>query len=141
MSVSSLVRRSPRNALYPLAAAVGVLLGALLLAGASGHFAAIWPTLDRVPALTTAERFALLLPGSILLGTGLVNIAICWALWTGRYWSVPVALAANLIAAGYFAYLFSRGVPDHPIGLFLASAASHVLILAGIRLGLTWPAS
>lgn len=140
MSVSDLVSQSPRNSLFPLAAAAGVLLGALLLAGASGHFAAIWPTLDRVPALTLAERFALLLPGSILLGTGLVNIAICRALWTGRYWSVPVALAANLIAAGYFAYLFGRGVPGHPIGLFLASATSYVLLLGGIKMGLTWPA-
>ncbi len=140
MSVSDLVGHSPRNALYPLAAVAGALLGALLLAGASGHFLAVLPSLDRVPALSLADRFALLLPGAILLSAGLVNLALCWQLWTGKAWSVRVALVANLVAVGYFAYLFGRGVPDHPIGTFLAAGTSYVLVLLAIRLGLTWPA-
>lgn len=141
MSVSELVSHSPRNSLYPLAAVVGVLLGALLLAGASGHFTAIWPLLESVPAPSVGERFALLLPGSILLGTGLANVLLCWVLWTGKHWAAPVALAANIIAAGYFAYLFSRGIPDHPIGVFLVAATSYALLLGGLSLGLTWPAN
>ena len=140
MSVSDLVAQSARNALYQVAAGVGVLLGLLLLAGASGHFTAVWPALDPAATPSPRDRFALLLPGAILLTSGVVNVALCRALWIGRRWSVTIAMAANVLAMIYFAYLFNRGVPDHPIGVFLASVASFVILLCGIRLGLTWPA-
>ncbi|MEM6808833.1 MAG: hypothetical protein AAGA41_10205 [Pseudomonadota bacterium] len=140
MSVSSLIRQSPRNALYPVVAVCGVLMGTLLLAGAAGHFAATWPVLDGGPQPELRARLALMLPGVILLVSGMINVAICAVLWLGKRWSLHMAIVANLIAVSYFAYLFSRGVPDHPIGLFLGFTTSYLMLLAGLRLGLTWPA-
>ncbi len=141
MSVSSLIKQSPRNALYPVAAVCGVLMGALLLAGAWGHFAATWPALNGEPQPEPGERLALMLPGVILLVTGMINVAVCAVLWIGKRWSLHMAIAANLIAVGYFAYLFSRGVPGHPIGLFLGFTTSYLMLLAGLLLGLSWPAA
>ncbi|MEL7297300.1 MAG: hypothetical protein AAGJ86_06535 [Pseudomonadota bacterium] len=128
---------SERNALYHIAAVGGVVVGALLLAGAWGHFAAVW---DRLidPA---QSRLALLAPGILLLSTGVINLGFCVWIWRHAIWAQRVALAANLIAAGYFAYLLSRGVPNHPIGLFLAVVGGHTIILASISIGLRWPAA
>ncbi|MEM1439637.1 MAG: hypothetical protein AAF545_00370 [Pseudomonadota bacterium] len=141
MSVSSLIKQSPRNALYPVAAVCGLLMGALLLAGAWGHFAATWPVLNGEPQPVLRERLAIMLPGVILLVSGMINVAVCAVLWLGKRWSLQLAIAANLIAVGYFAYLFSRGVPGHPIGLFLGFTTSYLMLLTGLRLGLTWPAT
>lgn len=141
MSVSSLIKQSPRNALYPVAAVCGLLMGALLLAGAWGHFAATWTVLNGEPQPELRARLALMLPGVILLVTGMINVAVCAVLWIGKRWSLHMAIAANLIAVGYFAYLFSRGVPDHPIGFFLGFTTSYLMLLAGLRLGLSWPAA
>ena len=79
-------------------------------------------------------------PGWSLLVSGRVNCASCAVLWLGKRWSLHMAVVASLIAVSYFAYLFCRGVPDHPIGLFLGFTTSYLMLLAGLRLGLTWPA-
>lgn len=140
MSVSSLAHRTPRNGLYPMAAVCGLLMGALLLAGAWGHFTATWPALSGAAQPELSARLALLTPGVILLVSGLVNVVVCSVLWQGKRWALLMALAANLIAVGYFAYLFSRGVPGHPIGLFLGFTTSYFALLTAIQLGLTWSA-
>ena len=140
MSVSDPGSPSPRNSLYSLASVGGVLLGAFLLAGASGHFAAVWPVLAGETNLSADQRFSLVLPGVVLLASGLIDIGLCRALWTGTSWALALALAVTVVAAIYFGYLLNRGVPDHPIGVFLALVSSYVLLLGAIRLGLTWPA-
>ncbi len=140
MSDSSPEHMPARNSLYSLASVGGVLLGAFLLAGAYGHFEAVWPIVggDREPE----RRVALMLPGAVLLFTGLLNIGLCRALWIGAGWSLQLALAGNSLTAIYLGLLLYRSVvPDHPIGVFLALVSSFVLILAAIRVGLTWPAT
>ena len=140
MSDSSSQHKPARNSLYSLASVGGVLLGAFLLAGAYGHFEAVWPMIDS--GADSKRRIALLLPGTVLLVTGLVNVGLCWTLWIGRHWSLHLALALNSLATIYIGYLLYRGVvPDHPIGIFLALVSSYVLLLGAIRAGLTWPAT
>lgn len=128
---------SDRNALYRIAAVGGVAVGALLIAGAWGHFAAVWNRLGE----PGHSRLALMAPGMLLLATGATNLCVCLSLWRGAIWAQRVALGTNLIAAGYFAYLLIRGVPDHPIGLFLAIVTGHAIVLASINAGLRWPAA
>ncbi len=130
-----------RNALYSLAAVGGVLLGLFLLAGASGHFIAVWPSLDSAVTPSLVNRFNLLKPGLILLTTGLINIGVCRGLWMGKNWALQLALGCNVFTMIYFGWLLTKGVPDHPIGVFLASAASYVVLLGAIRVGLVWPAA
>ena len=141
MSVSEAGNESQRNSLYSIAAVGGILLGAFLLAGAYGHFAAVWPGVTGEPDAATRERFSLLFPGIVLAATGVVNVALCRALWTGTYWALQLALAMNLLAAVYLGYLLTRGVPGHPIGEFLAVVLSYVVLLGAIRMGLIWPGS
>ncbi len=126
----------PRNLLHRLASIGGALLGAFLVAGALGHFTAIWPVLS-----TDGSRFDLLLPGLMLMTTGLLDIALCQPLWKGTSWSLKLALGANACTTMYLAYLLNQGVPDHPIGAFLALVSSYVILLAAIRVGLVWPAN
>ena len=131
---------SPNNSLYKLASVSGVLLGAFLLAGAYGHFAAVWPEVN--DGIGSARRIALLFPGTVLLVTGLANIGSCMALWTGKRWPLLPGLALNALAMVYLGYLLYQDVaPDHPIGIFLALVASYVLLLGAITAGLTWPAT
>lgn len=130
----------PKNSLYNVASVGGVLLGAFLLAGAYGHFAAVWPTV--VEATAAGRRVALLFPGTVLLVTGLINIALCMALWKGKRRPLPLALVLNTLVMVYLGYLLYRNVaPDHPIGVFLALVTSYVLLLSAIKAGLTWPAT
>ena len=125
----------PATGLCRIAAVSGVAIGALLLAGAWGHFAAIWDRLGD----PDASRLSLLAPGIFLTVAGVINGALCVSIWAARRWAHWLALAANLFATGYFALLLSRGIPDHPIGLFLAVVAGHTLVLGAIAAGLTWP--
>ncbi|MEL6302700.1 MAG: hypothetical protein AAFV47_05610 [Pseudomonadota bacterium] len=122
--------------LYRLAAVGGVAVAALLIAGALGHLAAVWDRLSN-PA---ASRVALLTPGILLALAGTMNFVLSPLVWRARRWAAIVALIANGLAAGYFATLLYDGVADHPIGLFLSVTSAHTLVLAGINLGLLWPA-
>lgn len=139
MSVSSSpLEGAPRNALYRLAGAGSALLGLLFLVGASGHLSATWPMVVADPPEN--RSLWLLLPGLILAITGLFNVSLCWGLWAGKPLSRRLAFIVNLLATFYLAYLLHRGVPDHPIGFFLAFASSQVILLGAIRAGFTWPA-
>ncbi|MEL7022299.1 MAG: hypothetical protein AAGL69_01055 [Pseudomonadota bacterium] len=123
--------------LYRLAAVSSVAVGALLLAGAFGHFAAVWDRLTDA----TVSRLALLTPGVLLTLTGILNFVLVPTVWQARHWATVVALIANTLAAGYFALLLYSGVADHPIGLFLSITGAHALMLLSINLGLIWPIS
>ncbi|MEO1575501.1 MAG: hypothetical protein AAFU65_11145 [Pseudomonadota bacterium] len=138
MSASDAV--PPPNRLYRVAAVSGALLATFLLLGASGHFAAIWSRLVG-PEAASMDRFALILPGAVLLLSGFANLATLYGLWRSGRTSLILALAVNVAAAGYFTYLLTRGVPDHPIGSFLAFAAGHTVVLASLCAGLRWPAT
>ncbi|AQQ66676.1 hypothetical protein Mag101_02700 [Microbulbifer agarilyticus] len=139
MSAFSATRDSQRNALYNLAAVGAVLLGLLLVLGARGHFVAVWPLLSD-DSTGISRRLLLILPGVMLAGTAALNLLLCKSLWQRRDYAINLTLAANLIAAVYLIYLMVRGVPGHPIGTFLALETSFVILLAGIRFGLVWPA-
>jgi len=141
MSVFNSVNQSTRNSLYSLASVGGALLGIFLIGGAYGHFAAVWPAADDAIHVADKNRFALLLPGLVLVVTGLINVGLCRVLWTGVSWSVQLALFINLFASIYLAYLMSTDIPNHPIGLFLALVSSQGLLLCAIRFGLVWPAT
>ena len=132
--------RAPRNGLHVLAAAVAVVLGLFLLAGAGGHLVATWPALSGGD-LAAGRRILLLLPGLVLLTGAVVNLALCWALWLGRRWAQHAALVCNVGVAVYCGWLLVRGVPEHPIGLFVAMVSSDVVLLGAIRAGLVWPAT
>ncbi len=134
------MRGTGRNSLFRLAAAAGLLLGVFLLMGASGHFAAVGFGPGGELQGSFGKRFALVLPGLILAGTGLVNIGVCRALWSGAAWSLHLALLCNGVAAMYLLYLMSTDLPGHPVGEFLALVSSHIVLLSAIRLGLVWPA-
>ena len=136
MSDSESISQPRRNHLHALAAVGGLVMGVFLLLGAYGHYAAVWPMLD---APLDEGRFRLLLPGLMLALPGVINIVVCRAVWVGARWSVNLSLAANILAAVYLGYQLFRGVPGHPIGLFLALVSSYTLLLVAIRLGLVWP--
>lgn len=141
MSVFDSKKQSPRSALHALAAVGGVLIGFFLLAGAYGHYAAVGPVLDGAADPLPNDRFGLLLPVLMLALPGVIDIGVCRAVWAGKQWSLNLAAAANFSAAIYLAYQMLRGIPGHPIGLFLALVSSYTLVLAAIRMGLEWPAS
>lgn len=129
------------NSLYRLASAGGMLLGFLLLFAAYGHFSAVWPVVGSDTGSAEDNRFALFLPGLLLVITGLVDIGLCRALWLGMTRALYLALVFNLLAAIYFVYLMlTQGAPDHPIGPFVAMVSSYIILLIAIRLGLVWPA-
>ncbi|WP_193164112.1 hypothetical protein [Microbulbifer hainanensis] len=140
MSASSSSRGLQRNALYNLAAAGAVLLGALLTLGAYGHFVAVW---SQITGEDTAllRRLLLMLPGATLAGTAALNILFSKPLWQARAYALTVTLAGNLLALLYLIYLMIQGVPDHPIGVFLALEMSLVILLVALRAGLVWPAA
>ena len=139
MSASSSTAPLQRNNLYNLAAVNAVLLGALLTLGANGHFVAVWAQLIDQDAVIQ-HRLLLLLPGATLAGTALLNILLCKPLWQARGYALNITLAGNLLAMLYFIYLMLKGVPDHPIGVFLALEMSFVILLVVTRAGLAWPA-
>lgn len=144
MLVSSARLSSPtsglqRNALYNLAAGGAVLLGAFLTLGAYGHFAAVWAQMMGEDT-ALQRRFLLMLPGAMLAGTAVLNILLSKPLWQARGYALTVTLAGNLLTTVYLIYLLIRSVPGHPIGTFLALEMSYVILLAGIRAGLAWPA-
>lgn len=141
MSDSELTLALASNSLYRVAAGGGVVLGVFLLLGGFGHLQAVRPALEQAGSTSDASAFALLLPALMLLTTGLIDIALCRALWRGSAWSLNLALLSNTLATTYLMYLLAQGVPGHPIGLFLALVASFVLLLGVIRLGLVWPAA
>lgn len=131
----------PRNSLWGIASVGGLLLGFFLLAAAYGHFAAVWPTIDSGTAPSYKSRFSMLLPGLLLVITGLIDIGLCRVLWVGMRWALQLALVFNVLAAIYLTYLLlSQAAPDHPIGPFVALVSSYIILLAAIRLGLVWPA-
>ena len=129
----------PANLLYRVAAVSGAFLATFLLLGARGHLAAVWSRLVE-PEAVAIDRLALVLPGAVLLLSGLANTATLYGLWRSGRISLFVALAVNVAAASYFTYLLARGVPDHPIGFFLALVAGHTVVLASLCAGLRWPA-
>lgn len=146
MWATSEATHSPGNALYRLVAASGGLLGLLLVAGASGHMTGVWPMLfgngngmDN-GNLQYLRVFLLLLPGVILALTAAINALVCYPLWVGTQWALRLALSVNVLAAIYFTYLLQCGIPDHPIGFFLAFIAGQVIVLGAIQAGLRWPA-
>ena len=138
MSASSSSPGLQQNALYSLVAAGAVLLGVLLTLGAYGHFVAIWP---QVTGEDTAlpRRLLLMLPGAMLAGTAALNILFSKPLWQARGYALTITLAGNLLTMLYLIYLMIQGVPDHPIGVFLALEMSLVILLVAIRAGLVWP--
>ncbi|SDZ79675.1 hypothetical protein [Microbulbifer marinus] len=140
MSASSSSPGLQQNALYKVAAAGAVLLSVLLTLGANGHFVAIWA---QVMSEDTAlpRRLLLMLPGAMLAGTAALNILLSKPLWQARGYALSITLAGNLLATLYLIYLMIQGVPDHPIGVFLALEMSFVILLVVIRAGLVWPAA
>lgn len=140
MSASSSSQGLQRNALYNLAAAGAVLLGVLITLGAYGHFVAVW---SQITGEDTAllRRLLLMLPGATLAGTAALNILLSKPLWQARGYALTVTLVGNLLAMLYLIYLMIQGVPDHPIGVFLALEMSFVILLIAIRAGLVWPAA
>lgn len=140
MSVSTKpIEVTPRNALYRLAGVGSVLLGLLFLVGASGHLSETWPMVVADPPENRSLR--LLLPGLILALAGLLNVSLCWGLWVAKPVASRLTVIVNLLVTFYLAYLLHRGVPDHPIGFFLAFASSQTILLGAIQAGLTWPAA
>lgn len=128
-----------RNDLYRLAGAGSVLLGLLFLAGASGHLSATWPLVVAEPPEN--RNLWLLLPGLILTITGIFNTSFCLGLWMGKTLARRLTFTVNLLASLYLAYLLHLGVPNHPIGLFLAFTSSQTILLGAIQAGFTWPAA
>ncbi|WP_444946626.1 hypothetical protein ACJJIP_08275 [Microbulbifer sp. VTAC004] len=139
MLVSRSIRALQRNALYRLAAISAVILGLFLTLGAQGHFTAVWP-LVASDGMGLSRRLLLMLPGVMLAGTAVLNFLLCKPLWQVRGYALNVTLAGNLLAMCYLFYLMIRGVPNHPIGVFLALEMSFVLLLVATRAGLVWPA-
>ena len=137
MSVSDTAATQPTNGLNRVATVTGVLVSTLLLAGAYGHFVAVWPSVTGDGP--RSARLLLMLPGGVLLVAGFANALVSKYLWDGARWALTVALLCNVLAAAYFTVLLGRGVPDHPIGLFVAVVGAHTVILSAIRVGLRWP--
>ncbi|MEM7707369.1 MAG: hypothetical protein AAF358_17555 [Pseudomonadota bacterium] len=128
-----------KNSLYNVASVYGGLLGVFLIAGAFGHFAAIWPTV--IDGQGSDRLVGLFFPGVLLLATGLLNSGSCIAFWAGKRRWLPTVLLVNTVATIYLGYLLWQGVvPNHPIGLFLALVSSYLVLLGTLWSGLTWPA-
>ncbi|WP_444913589.1 hypothetical protein [Microbulbifer sp. TRSA007] len=140
MSASRSKPALQRNALYRLAACGTVVLGLFLFLGAQGHFVAIWPLVTS-DGIGLFRRLLLMLPGVMLAGTAVLNLLLCKPLWQERRYALNVTLAVNLLTTSYLFYLMIRGVPNHPIGIFLALEMSFVLLLLVTRTGLVWPMS
>lgn len=135
MSVSDRVSRHHADGLHRIATVGCLIVGALLLAGAYGHFVAVW---DRLTGAAT-PRIALAAPGVLLLTSGVINLSLSVWIWRATQWAERTALAANAMAAGYFVYLLTITVPDHPIGLFLVTVGAQAIVLTTICLGMRWP--
>lgn len=127
-----------RNGLHPLSAGAGVLLGVLLLVGAVGHLVAVWPGFDVLLQPGNGAARLTILPGLILVLTGLLNLACAPGLWQGRGWAIRSSSVCNLLLAVYLVVLLLGELPGHPIGAFLALACSQLVLLAAIVAGLSW---
>ncbi|WP_444936050.1 hypothetical protein ACJJIW_18790 [Microbulbifer sp. JMSA004] len=139
MSASRSKPALQRNALNRLAACGAVVLGLFFLLGAQGHFVATWPFITS-DGIGLSRRLLLMLPGVMLAGTAVLNLLLCKPLWQERRYALNVTLAGNLLTMSYLLYLMIRGVPNHPIGTFLALEMSFVMLLVGTRAGMVWPA-
>ncbi|WP_444893691.1 hypothetical protein ACJJIE_04465 [Microbulbifer sp. TRSA001] len=139
MSASRSKPALQRNALNRLAACGAVVLGLFFLLGAQGHFVATWPLVTS-DGIGLSRRLLLMLPGVMLAGTAVLNLLLCKPLWQERRYALNVTLAGNLLTMSYLLYLMIRGVPNHPIGTFLALEMSFVMLLVGTRAGMVWPA-
>ncbi|WP_078085613.1 hypothetical protein [Microbulbifer mangrovi] len=138
MSASSAIQSVQHNSLYRLAAVGALLLSIFLALGAYGHFVAVWLQLAGEDT-ALLRRLLLMLPGVTLAGTATLNILFSKPLWQARDYALTATLTGNLAAMLYLIYLMIQGVPDHPIGVFLALEMSLVILLLGIRAGLVWP--
>ena len=139
MLVSSSTAKPLGNDLYRLVAVSSVLVGLFFAAGASGHIVAVWPMVVGETNDFYTQRQVLLLPGFVLATSCLVNFCACWPLWQGKRWALHLALIINLLASLYLGYLLHRGIPDHPIAVFLAVASTQVILLGAIKAGFIWP--
>lgn len=125
--------RVNENGLDALAAAGGAVLAVLLLLGGTGHLSAVWPTSDE-------STLSQLLPGLLLLAAGAFNAVAAVGLLRRRAGWQWAALVVNLGLAIYLAWLLTVGVPDHPIGVFLALVCSQLIVLGAVLVGLEWRA-
>ncbi|WOJ97908.1 hypothetical protein R0137_04855 [Congregibacter brevis] len=125
------------NGLHKIAAAGAVIVGAFLIMGAYGHFAAVLPLMS--DAETLAAQLRLWVPGLILGSAGALSAAMVKMLWSGRRIALDVALGINTLAVLYFGYLLWKGVPGHPVGLFTGIVSCNLVLLLATRLGLIWP--
>lgn len=124
------------NGLHKLTALGAVLVGVFFLAGAYGHFEAVWPLITG----EAANRTALIVPGAILAAAGVICLALCKPLWDGVGAALDGALVINVLALGYFLFLMGKGeVADHPIGIFTGVVACNLVLLLATRFGLVWP--
>ncbi|MEM9305370.1 MAG: hypothetical protein AAGE01_24895 [Pseudomonadota bacterium] len=140
MSVSDTATPEAKNSLPRVASGAGVFVGIFLLLGGLGHLSGVQAALERAAATPDESTFILILPALLLISAGAINLGLCIPLWRGLGWSINSALIANVLTTAYVAYLLSAGVPDHPIGTFLAILASFVVLLGALRAGLVWPA-
>ncbi len=125
------------NGLHKLTALGAVLVGVFFLAGAYGHYEAVWPLITG----DAANKTALIGPGAILAMAGVISIALCKPLWDGMGTALDATIVINVLALGYFLFLMGQGeVPDHPIGIFAGVVACNLVLLMATRLGLVWPA-
>lgn len=128
---------SGANDLYRLAAVTGLLLAFFLFLGASGHLVAVWSTLS-VNDSGMGNRVALLLPGLVLAASCIGNGLLAPGLWLRKRLARDAALLVNTLCALYLSYLLAKGVPGHPIGIFLCLVLHQLLILGAICVGLVW---
>lgn len=122
---------SNNNGLDAVAAGAGALLAMFLLLGGAGHLAATWTIGDQHSVMR-------LLPGLLLLAAATFNGLAFPGLLRGRRSWQWTALAVNSALALYLGRLLGEGVPNHPIGIFLALVCSHLVMLTAVVAGLEW---
>lgn len=139
MSATKTKPSTTDNDLYRLAAIASFLLGLVLMAGASGHLLAVWPALGSDSGSSGPRGWLILLPGFALAGACMANVMCTLALWRRRPLALHVSLVVNASCATYLAFLLAKGIPGHPIGIFLTLVMSQIVLLSAIAAGLVWP--